>query len=247
MNKINICYLITEEYVELTLQSISSVRKFFKSTDHELVFFVLSEDNLQHIPGVNIITLPRKDIFLTHRRSYIPEILDVDRLIFLDSDTIVMTNILNLWETDIGNNIIGAVQHAMLPTIGCMIDKYQISDIFPEYIDSADTFFNGGVMLIDCVKWREHQMSRVTIETCRLYDKRMCSKKNEPGINIALRNKWHSLDCMWNYLPNSSKYTRAKILHYYGIHNKTKPRTGRLRYAGYYCDGTGRKFVDDSQ
>ena len=247
MNKINICYLITEEYVELTLQSISSVRKFFRSTDHELAFFVLSEDKLQYIPGVNIITIPKKDIFLTHRRSYIPDILNVDRLIFLDSDNIVMTNILNLWKIDIGDNIIGAAQHALLPTIGCMIDSYKIHDVFPEYIDSTDMLFNGGVLLIDCIKWRKKQMSRVTLETCQLYDQRLCSKKNEPGINIALRDMWHDLDQAWNYLPCGSRYTRAKILHYYGIHDKTKPRTGRLRYAGYYCDSTGRKFIDDSQ
>ena len=71
----------------------------------------------------------------------------VERVLYLDCDTVVLSSLRGLWNTDLGKNVMGAV---MEPTIYPSI-KEQIG-LKPE-----DAYFNSGVLFIDVKKWREQK------------------------------------------------------------------------------------------
>ena len=128
---INICYCINKNHVDLTLKSISYIRKFFKNQKYKLKFFICSTDIFKLPNDLNYINI-QSDLNIIHQHCMLPDFINVDRMIYLDSDTIAMTCISKLWEIDIGNKIItidGRWNH-------CPVDKFKkvyISHFYNHY------------------------------------------------------------------------------------------------------------------
>lgn len=231
MKNINICYILNnnQQYIDLTLDSIYCIKKFMFSKKYKLKFFVISEEKLDLPDYIENIITPHKGIPLMHQRLYITELLDVDRVIFLDSDTVNMTCISKLWETNLEDKVVGMARHYHYDNLDHLISTFGfankekdeiIQDFKFKY--NIEKFYNGGVVLIDCKKWRELNLTR---DCVKFIDKLKGSNhyKNEEIIyNIVLRDKIFELDELWNYFPRE-KFHRCYIMHYYGIFNAAKP------------------------
>ena len=77
---------------------------------------------------------------------FIPD--DIDRLIFIDGDTLITGNICELWETDLKGKCIGMATDCLRPA-------------YKEYIgmDRSAPYYNSGVLLIDLKRYRESNLS----------------------------------------------------------------------------------------
>ena len=160
MENINICYVITGEvnYIDLTLKSIKYIEKTFKSSKYKLKFFVVSEEKIKLPSFIKNIISPYKDIPILWQRMYIPELLNVKKCIFLDSDTITLSCISKLWETDLNGNIVGAVEsHFLKPTDELPFYVFYQLDYKP--YNKVKKFFNCGVQVIDCNKWLKNNIA----------------------------------------------------------------------------------------
>ena len=233
MNNINICYTINnnKKYIDLTLESISSIKKFFRSKKYRLNFFIISEDKLNLPDYITNIISPYKDIPLMHQRIYISELLNVDRVIFLDSDTYITTCLSKLWEIDMQDKIIGMSPHYHINTINECIELFNIRNEVKEYsFLFKEQYFNAGVVLIDCKKWIKNDLTNICKDFLNIIKDTKHYKNEEFTYNIALRNHIYVLDEVWNYFPRS-EFKRVKILHYYGIYNKDKPKHDEV-YSG---------------
>ena len=80
-------------------------------------------------------------------RLFVGEALpeSIEKVLYLDCDTVVAQPLKHLWKTELHENVIGAV---MEPTI------------YPEVkasigLDNDEPYFNSGVLLINLKKWRE--------------------------------------------------------------------------------------------
>ena len=231
MKNINICYILNnnQEYIDLTLDSIYCIKKFLFSKKYKLKFYVISEEPLDLPDYIENVITPYKNIPLMHQRLYITELLDVDRVIFLDSDTINMTCISKLWETNLEDKVVGMAKHYHYDNLDHLIRTFGFKDKEKDKIIQdfkfkykIEKFYNGGVVLIDCKKWRELNLTR---ECVGFIDKLKGSNhfKNEEIIyNIVLRDKIYELDELWNYFPRE-KFNRCYIMHYYGVFNSSKP------------------------
>ena len=226
MDNINICYVLNNhiDYVNLTLKSISYVKKFFRSKEYQLKFFVVSEEPIDNLPDdvTNVIS-PYKDIPLLWQRMHIPELLDVDRVIFLDSDTICLTCISKLWKIDLQDNIVGMCNHYCMNSIQAMLDYYSLSEysIYNKHNDLKQ-YYNCGVVLIDCVKWRDNGIVSKCEEAYNQIKYTPHYKNDEPTYNVILADDIYNIDPRWNYYPRGG-YTRAHIIHYYGMYFDGKP------------------------
>lgn len=78
-------------------------------------------------------------LFLT---EYIPE--EVDRVLYLDSDTIIESSLKELWNTNMNDYYLAGVDD-------CLSSKYRKI----VGIDENGTYCNSGVLLINLKKWRE--------------------------------------------------------------------------------------------
>jgi lipopolysaccharide biosynthesis glycosyltransferase len=215
-----ICYLINKEYYNLTLTSISSIKRFYKS-DKKIEFYIFHFGDLTDEKNSDAIFVEIERTsypFFLHRCflfDYFKE-----KIIFIDSDTICQTNIEKLYNIDLDNKVLGAVQHNWLQTHKIAFTTYNPTDELQAHIIKDDyPFFNAGVLLVDCKKWGDQNFTTKILSLFETYknEKRYCWN-DEVALNVVLgRNFTKFLDVKWNYnMHNGEKYSRMYISHNYG-------------------------------
>ncbi|WP_231459350.1 glycosyltransferase family 8 protein [Pedobacter sp. Leaf132] len=132
-----------------------------------------------------------------YMRVFSPYVIDknVERLIYLDVDTIVQDDISKLWNIDLGDYTVAAAQDVG-KTVDC---KWGGIANYAELGLTADTkYFNSGVLVINPIKWREEGISEKVIEALRIH-KKYVQLADQYGLNVVLANKWLQLDPKWNW------------------------------------------------
>jgi len=126
-------------------------------------------------------------------RLAIPQLLpaDLERVIYVDADTLVLKPLRPLWETDLGHCTVGAVRDPVVSWFGS-----PSGPPWDELGVSADSpYFNAGVMLIDLTAVRRDEVG----ERCmtRLRGQRL-PHADQCALNVALVDAWHRLPPTWN-------------------------------------------------
>lgn len=130
-------------------------------------------------------------------RVFSPYIVDADveKLIYLDVDTIVQDDISKLWHLPLGDHTIAAVQDVGL-NVAC--EWGGISN-YKELGLSADTkYFNSGILVINTKKWLQEDVSSEVISVLTKY-KEHVRLPDQYGLNVVMANKWLELDPKWNW------------------------------------------------
>ncbi|KAK9733754.1 hypothetical protein RND81_04G090000 [Saponaria officinalis] len=100
---------------------------------------------------------------LNYARNYLADILEpcVRRVIYLDSDIIVVDDIVSLWNTSLGPHTIGAPEYChanftkyFTPTF------WSDPELSSAFSGRVPCYFNTGVMVMDLVNWRENGYTR---------------------------------------------------------------------------------------
>ncbi|MBE9463129.1 glycosyltransferase family 8 protein [Dyadobacter subterraneus] len=132
----------------------------------------------------------------TYLRLFAPYILPAgtERYIYLDVDMIVLSDISDLWKTDLNNNLIAAVQD-LSETAGSPwggIPNYKELGIAPEA-----KYFNAGMMIVDVVQWLKEDITNKVIQ-CLHDNLESVNFADQYGLNVILVNRWQALDPRWN-------------------------------------------------
>eukprot|EP00250_Pteridium_aquilinum_P023621 c27290_g1_i1 orf=107-1126(+) len=100
---------------------------------------------------------------LNYARTYIADILPpcVKRVIYLDSDLIVVDDVVNLWGTSLGPHALGAPEYCHANFTQYFTDIFwsdaTLSRVFQ---DKKACYFNTGVMVMDLEMWRKWGYSK---------------------------------------------------------------------------------------
>lgn len=102
---------------------------------------------------------PALDNPLNYARSYIADILDpcIRRVIYLDSDVIVVDEIQTLWSIPLpGSKVIGAPEYCHANFNKYFNDNFWLDARYPKVFEGKrPCYFNTGVMVMDLEKFRE--------------------------------------------------------------------------------------------
>lgn len=227
MNKetIHVCYVINDnkDFLDLTIKSAKQLKLFFRSKEHDLKIYAISEMKVDLPDFITNIISPHKGIPLLWQRMYIPELIESDKAIFLDSDTLAYTCISKLWNIDIGDNVIALSPHYCMHAIQEMLNHYSLGE-FPLYNEKKDIkqYYNCGVSVINSKKWRDENIKEIPL---KYYDQIKDTphwKNDEPTYNVCFSDSIFELDESWNFYPKEG-YQKANIIHYYGTYLKGKP------------------------
>ncbi len=93
----------------------------------------------------------------TFARLFLPSILplNIERILYLDCDIIITDNLLSLWQYDLGNNEIGAVED----------DASGIATQYERlHLPLSHIYFNAGVLLIDLNRWRARGFQQLAVD-----------------------------------------------------------------------------------
>ena len=225
----NICYVVKgQQYYQLTLKSIDLIKMFYRGDKSKLRFYIIYDQLvMDHDHIILQFDHHMKSLPLMHVRHHIPHILrkhdsTINRYLYLDSDVLATTCVERLLNLDLQGYPVGAVSHYQLKTLKSALDFYNLTEELVTGDDSRD-FFNAGVMLVDIDTWLESDLTSACDGIYARYIKHQHYKKDEPFINIVLRDNWLSLEDKWNYYPRD-KFKINRLLHQYGNYTNEKPR-----------------------
>lgn len=162
----------------------------------------------------------------TYARLLVPEILRrFARILYLDSDIFVLSNVLEVFKTDLGEKSLAAVRD-LVGEKTCKIDFFR---------SGQTPYFNAGVLLIDTEKWRRAKISEKVLALARDDGKRekLSAYADQCLLNYVVRGDFVELDRVYNWLtfeprgcsagllelaptPTPENLREAKILHFVG-------------------------------
>lgn len=94
---------------------------------------------------------------LNYARNYLADLLEpcVRRVIYLDSDLVVLDDIAKLWATSLGHQTIGAPEYCHANFTKYFTPRFwSVKRYADTFTGRNPCYFNTGVMVIDLVRWR---------------------------------------------------------------------------------------------
>lgn len=129
----------------------------------------------------------------TFGRFFLGDLLPepIDRVIYMDSDTVVTGSLKGMWEQDLKENVVAC---AMEPTI------YKETKEALGF-KAEEPYYNAGVMLIDLDKWRRENTKDRLLE---FYKANVGKLKfcDQDAINVILKNRISTLNPKYNFFSN---------------------------------------------
>jgi len=194
----------------LTRMSRLKLQKSINPSKIQLEWLNVNEESLRQLNLDNYY----KSLTTHYYRLLIPYLLPdkLSKVIYLDSDLLILKDMSTLWNQDFEDNIVYAVQDSRIKYVSSSwggINNYKELGL-----NAKNKFFNTGVLLIDLKKWKEENISEKVIR---------CNEENKPyvkywdqyGLNVILSDKWKELDPCWNQFPEITGVDPF-ILHYVG-------------------------------
>jgi lipopolysaccharide biosynthesis glycosyltransferase len=139
------------------------------------------------------VTLPLPGTFYTIETwarlwvsDYFPE--DVERVLYLDSDIVVLGGIAPLWRTDLHGALLGAVD---IPGSQAGVARLGIP--------AEHGYFNAGVLIIDLAQWRRTNALGTVLDLLRTYPERILTV-DQDALNACFHARRQRLDYRWNVI-----------------------------------------------
>lgn len=124
-------------------------------------------------------------------RTLLPELLpEVERVLYLDADTLIMGSLDTLWSTDLESNVIGAVANPLYP----FMDTEFMRNLG---LKPGRDYFNSGVLLMDLARWREQGLTQELHAFVATHGAAQ-QWPDQNALNAVLRGRWLSLPPRWN-------------------------------------------------
>lgn len=143
-----------------------------------------------------------------YARLFVSAILpqNIQKILYLDCDVIICQSIRTLWESEMYDNIIAAVQDF-------------VGDKTKNAIGLHDKmrYFNSGVLLIDLQKWRDNQIEHKCLQFINHYHGKVVHH-DQGVINGVLKNQIQILPISYNLMTIHYIFSRRKLIKYYNDH-----------------------------
>lgn len=223
--RLNLLYQFNEKYAPYAGVSIFSVLQNNKDMEEIQVYILgeeLSDESMNRLQwlaadfgrmisfietGELIVKMKALDMpayrgsYAANMRLFPDEVLDesVDKLLYLDADTIVNGSLVDLLRMDMRGKTLGMI----LDSLGGS-HKGQIG------LAKTDEYFNSGVILFDMSRWRSWKYSE-KIEKHVTEQRNNYPAPDQDLLNIVCRNDIFRLDVIYNFQPIHSAFTGTQF------------------------------------
>ncbi|KAJ0037459.1 hypothetical protein Pint_23092 [Pistacia integerrima] len=188
---------------EFDLASPRVLTQLVRSTFPSLKFkvYIFREDTV-----INLISSSIREALenpLNYARNYLGDILDtcVDRVIYLDSDLLLVDDIHKLWNIPLtGSKVIGAPEYCHANFTKYFTDDFWSDPLLSRVFGSRKPcYFNTGVMVMDLVKWREGNYRRRIENWMEMQrKKRIYELGSLPPFLLVFGGNVEAIDHRWN-------------------------------------------------
>lgn len=147
----------------------------------------------------------------TYCRIFIPRVFSqYDKVLYLDSDIVVTGDISQLFNTELGDNLVAAASEEVMTDY----------DVYGSYVEKAlgvyrYDYFSAGVLLINAKLYREENIETKFIELLNSFTFRVT--QDEDYLNVLCKGRVKPLSLGWNksaYKNPSFDDSDLKLIHY---------------------------------
>lgn len=233
-NTVSVFYACDDNFVKYTIVSLSSMianasrdknyevhvlhtgisdemMKKTKALENEC-FKISFDDVTDYLRSVSE-KLPIRDYYskTTYYRLFIAEMFpQLERAVYIDSDTVVQGDISELFAADLGDMWVGACHEQAMVQV----------DTYGTYVEkvvgvSRHNFFNAGIMLINCDAFRKYHVLDKFVNYLKIYN--FVVTQDEDYLNLICKDHVYWLDQRWNteiFGDIPYPIEEANILHY---------------------------------
>ncbi|XP_068662309.1 probable galacturonosyltransferase-like 7 [Aristolochia californica] len=175
---VHIAITLDVEYLRGSIAAVHSVLQHSPCPESVFFHFLVSETGLESLvrstfphlkfkvyyfnPEIvkNLISSSVRQALeqpLNYARNYLADILEpcVRRVIYLDSDLVLVDDVSKLWRTSLGSRTVGAPEYCHANFSKYFTSRFWSNERFSgAFSGRRPCYFNTGVMVMDLVKWR---------------------------------------------------------------------------------------------
>lgn len=221
------------------------IQSYAAENNAGIFFYDIDEDYVRRnvvVPVNNYFTIA------TYYRLFLPSLIsaEVEKLLYIDTDAIVIADLKELYDTDIGTAPFGAAPDPY-PVIRTDLGLYE-----------KGNYFNAGVLLIDIANWKNQSVTEEAMQFIMQYPEKI-RFVDQDALNATQKGKWYRLDSKYNMTwldvslqtPKEDLVKDKVIIHYTTAHKpwnalgrnklrylyhrylKLSPRSHEKRYADF--------------
>ncbi len=229
MKRIDILYQFNEKYVPYAGTSLTSLFENNRQVE-EIRVFLLGEEllpesiqklkslggqyhrEISFIDTIPVIEEMRRMNMPSYRGSYaanirlflsslLPE--DVDRLLYLDADTIVNTSLEELFSLDMGDYPVGMA-------LDSLVRKHKLRLGF----DKKDYYYNSGVILFQMNEWKKRKCSERIAEHIK-HVRAHYPSPDQDLLNVVCKGEIFTLHPRYNLQPIHLAFSLSDYYHHF--------------------------------
>ncbi len=223
----NVVYACDDKYAMLAGVSIESLLRTNHDVDEIRVFVLtngVSEENAQKLISIaeqnhrkiNLVTVSAETFkskklcidaqrwsLAAFARLFTPQLLpDLDRILYLDCDTIVLGSLMDVWNVDLGSCTCAAVAEPF--------SAYHKKNVG---MDKGEVYYNSGVMLIDLDKWRNQDAISLFVASIDRHRGRV-PYVDQGVLNEVFRSKFYCLPAKYNVFTEYYDFSYGEVERY---------------------------------
>ena len=177
-----VIHCITRDINETEIERIKS---FVLRNRGEIIFYRMDDILIRNFIG----TIQGNWTIAVYYKIFFPLLVpqSLEKLIYLDTDTLVINKLDDLYNANLGKYPLGAVY-----------DNYVRTQ--PEIgIIEENNYFNSGVLLINLTVWREQKITEKTIDFLNKNLEKIIYV-DQDGLNAVLKYNWMHIDKKFNLI-----------------------------------------------
>ncbi len=190
MDEINI-YVIQDN---ISIENIKKLENLTAEYGRKIYFIAMPD--IDELLGLKLIRASDRWQFFSFCRLYLDKLLPktVHKILYLDSDVLVVDSLLELWNLDLK-------EYCAAGVIDCLGEKYYKA----LKINQNANYCNSGVLIEDLDKWRNYEIGDKVVEYVKLFNGYMYFVE-QTALNGALQDNIYILH------PRYNVYTIEQVL-----------------------------------
>lgn len=163
------------------------MKSALEKSKHSLRFYLMNKRFFRKYPSLGSVKSYLSQA--AYYRLFLTDVLpnDIHKIIYLDSDIIVIKSLIDLWNIDISNLALG--------TVTDMAEDRQ--DFERLNYNQKFGYFNSGVLLINVDYWRKHHLKQQFMDLIKNHPERIVLH-DQDVLNIILHDQKYNLPMKYN-------------------------------------------------
>ena len=184
---------------EMPAEHMRLLREMVERGGGSLTTHELADDRIAGLPDMSFIPATM------WYRIYLPDLLpEVDKILYLDADTIAVDGLDQLWATDISAHYVAAVTNVFEPW----------NRVYPEALGLPDeeAYFNSGVLLMNLAAMRRDDTTTALRDYALSAPSNLIAWGDQDALNVVLSERRVRLHPRWNFMNSIATFPEAEEL-----------------------------------